>query len=73
MQNLCVLCGMPIPEGVQFCKGCDEKTKPKKKTDLEKAISRIYEEYERAKKLEYVRNPLAFALHNVWKEVDKHK
>lgn len=38
---------------------------------IEKAIKRLEAEYERAKKLDYVINPLAFALYNVWKKVDK--
>ena len=40
---------------------------------LEKAISTIVREFDRAKKLEYVRNPLAFALYRVWKIADKEK
>ena len=31
----------------------------------------LLEEYERAKRLDYVINPLAYALYNVWKKVDK--
>lgn len=38
---------------------------------LEEANQLLVEEYERAKKLEYVINPLAFALHQVWKKADK--
>lgn len=38
---------------------------------LPKAIRMLREEYERAKKLEYVYNPLAWALYRVWKEADK--
>ena len=40
---------------------------------LEKAKALLDQEYERAKKLEYVRNPLAFALYSVWKKADKEK
>lgn len=40
---------------------------------LAKAIKRLKEEYERAKKLEYVNNPLAFALYYVWKEADNER
>ena len=36
-----------------------------------KAINQLQVEYEKAKQLEYVRNPLAFALHKVWKMADK--
>ena len=28
MQNLCVCCGLPIPEGRQVCKACEEHGKP---------------------------------------------
>lgn len=37
---------------------------------LQKAIRMLDAEYERAKQLEYVRNPLAWALYRVWKAVD---
>lgn len=37
---------------------------------IENAIKRLQIEYERAQKLEFVRNPLAYALYNVWKSVD---
>lgn len=40
---------------------------------LEKAIKLIKAEYERAKRLEYVRKPLAYALFRVWRIVDKEK
>lgn len=36
-----------------------------------KAIKQLTAEYEKAKQLEYIRNPLAFALHKVWKMADK--
>lgn len=39
----------------------------------EKAIERLKAEYERAKSLSYVVNPLAYALYQVWKEADKKK
>jgi len=42
-------------------------------TTLEKAIKLLEKEYERAKGLEYVHNPLAYALFRVWKIVDKEK
>ena len=34
---------------------------------IENAIKRLQIEYERAQKLEFVRNPLAYALYQVWK------
>ena len=37
---------------------------------LEKAIKMLEEEYEKAKKLEWVHNPLAYALYKVWKRAD---
>ena len=38
---------------------------------IKKAIKMLEEEYERAKRLDWVRNPLAYALHKVWRMVDK--
>ena len=40
---------------------------------LEEAKKHLDEEYERAKNLEYVINPLAYALYQVWKKVDTDK
>ena len=40
---------------------------------LEDALKKVAEEYEKAKKLEHVRNPLAFALYRVWKLADSHE
>lgn len=40
---------------------------------LEKAIKLLETEYERAKKLEWVHNPLAWALYQVWKKVDERR
>ena len=39
--------------------------------DIETAIKKLRAEYERAKNLEFVRNPLAYALFQVWRMVDK--
>ena len=39
--------------------------------DLEQAIKLLESEYERAKKLEWVRDPLAYALYRVWRKVEK--
>ena len=39
---------------------------------LDKAIKLLEEEYERAKGLAYVRNPLACALYQVWKKADEN-
>ena len=38
---------------------------------LEKAVNSLIAEYERALRLEYVRNPLAYALYHVWKMADR--
>ena len=40
---------------------------------LNKAIKLIEFEYEKAKRLEWVHNPLAYALYQVWKMADKEK
>ena len=40
---------------------------------LEKAVKLLEAKYEQAKKMEYVQKPLAWALHQVWKEVDSEK
>ena len=37
---------------------------------LTKALNMVKKEYEKASKLEYVRNPLAYALYKVWKVAD---
>lgn len=40
---------------------------------LEEAKKLLDEEYERAKRLKYVKKPLAYALYQVWKKVDKKR
>lgn len=40
---------------------------------LDKVIERLETEYEKAKEIEWVKNPLAYALYRVWKMVDKEK
>ena len=40
---------------------------------LEEAKELLDEEYERAKRLDYVINPLAYALYQVWKKADKER
>ena len=37
---------------------------------FEKAMSRIKDEFEEAKKLPFIRNPLAYAIYQVWKMAD---
>ena len=38
---------------------------------LDKAKKLLEEEYEKAKKLEFVKNPMAYALYQVWKKADR--
>lgn len=38
---------------------------------LDKAKKLLDEEYEKAKKLEFVHNPMAYALYQVWKKADR--
>lgn len=40
---------------------------------VEKALKMVAVEYENAKKLEHIRNPIAYALYKVWKMADKEK
>ena len=40
---------------------------------LDDVIEMLKKEYERAKGLEYVFDPLAFALYSTWKKVDKRR
>lgn len=40
---------------------------------IEKAIEMLRTEYERAKRLPFVMNPLAWALYQVWKIADGRK
>ena len=37
---------------------------------IEAAEKKLREEYERAKKMEYVRDPVAWALYQVWKKAE---
>lgn len=38
---------------------------------LEEALEKVKQEYERAKGLDFVYNPLAWALYRVWKQADR--
>ena len=40
---------------------------------LQKAMRLLAVEYEKAKKLEWVHNPLAYALYQVWKMADRER
>ena len=38
--------------------------------ELRKTVELLHDEYERAKRLSFVRDPLAYAVYQVWKAVD---
>lgn len=40
---------------------------------IEKAVRELYKQYGIAKTLEYVRNPVAWALYKVWKMADEEE
>ena len=40
---------------------------------LDKAKKLLDEEYEKAKKLEFVYNPMAYALYQVWRKADRKR
>lgn len=40
---------------------------------LEEAKQLLEKEYEKAQRLGYVRNPLAYALYEVWKKADRKR
>ena len=44
MDNLCVCCGIPIPEGRQVCPICEAHGKPKKKTNFDRIKAMSVEE-----------------------------
>ena len=46
-------------------------TMKRKPLTLYEAIAEVAAHYERAKALEYVKNPLGWALYNVWRLVDE--
>lgn len=41
--------------------------------DLAKAIKVLTEQYEKAKKMDWVRKPIAYALYQTWKIFDERK
>ncbi len=63
----------------KYCKegyvvlGIRQKEERRRILTLEDAIDMLKKEYERARNMEYVRKPLAWALFQVWKKVDKQK
>ena len=40
-------------------------------TEIDKAIQFLREQYERAKRIEFIHNPLAWALYQTWRHVDE--
>lgn len=50
-----------------------QEKRKKEKMTLEKAIDMLKKEYELAKKQGYIRNPLAWALYQVWRAEDRMK
>ena len=40
---------------------------------IEKALKRVREEYEKAKNLDFVRNPVAKALYEAWRAAENDK
>ena len=40
-------------------------------SELDKAIQFLREQYERAQRIEYIHNPLAWALYQTWRHVDE--
>lgn len=54
-----------------YCPNCGAKMDEGMTMKIETAINKIQKEYERTKNLEFVRNPMAYALYQVWKEADK--
>ena len=40
---------------------------------IEEAIKLLESEYERAKRLDFVTNPIAYALYQVWKKADRKR
>ena len=43
----------------------------KHETDLDRAITELKKEYEQALRDNYIQKPLAYALYQVWKKVDR--
>lgn len=41
--------------------------------EIERVVEMLKAEYERAKSMDYVRNPVAYALYQVWTKVDREK
>lgn len=41
--------------------------------DIESAIKYLHEQYDKALKMDYIKNPLAWALYQTWRYVDKGK
>ena len=44
-----------------------------KAIDFAEAVMIFHKEYEKAKQLEYVRKPIAYAMYNAWEIVDRRE
>ena len=44
-----------------------------KKMTFDEAIELLRAEYDRARGIEYVRDPVAYALYQIWKKADERK
>lgn len=40
-------------------------------SEIDKAVRTLKAEYEKAQRVEFIRNPLAYALYKVWKIIDR--
>ena len=50
----------------------DKRSRRMKMTiDIESAIKYLHKQYDKALKMDYIKNPLAWALYQTWKYVDK--
>ena len=66
------VCLLDAAIAITYQVGAAEKWNKEEPTmTLEKTIKLLESEYERAKSLEFVRNPLAYALYRVWMMADK--
>lgn len=62
------LCG-GVPESADKSSAAESR----QQMNLEKAIELLKAEYKRVQALEYVKNPLAYAIYQVWKKADGPK
>ncbi len=58
-------------EQLPFMVKCEIETTLSGDIKLDNAIKHLHEQYDKALKIEYIKNPLAWALYQTWKYVDK--